>query len=122
MIHRTVPVYPALRSRGPSVAAAAFLVLAMACSGAAKKSQPAPAASPTRASTDLGAPYSVDDWWPNRLDLSPLEHTASTNPMDDDFDYAAEFSELDLEAVKKDIEQVLTTSQEWWPAEYGQQL
>jgi catalase-peroxidase len=60
------------------------------------------------------------DWWPENLDLQPLrQHAAESNPMGDDFDYAAEFSKLDLEAVKKDIEAVLTTSQDWWPADYG---
>jgi len=60
------------------------------------------------------------DWWPNRLDLSPLSRSPSDHdPMGDDFDYAEEFSKLDLAALKKDIEKTLTTSQEWWPADYG---
>ena len=60
------------------------------------------------------------DWWPNALDLSPLrQNEARSNPMGDDFDYAAEFQTLDLEAVKKDIEALMTTSQDWWPADYG---
>jgi catalase-peroxidase len=60
------------------------------------------------------------DWWPEKLDLQPLrQHAAESNPMGDDFDYAAEFNKLDLDAVKKDIEAVLTTSQDWWPADYG---
>jgi len=59
-------------------------------------------------------------WWPNRLNLKILaKHTPVSNPMDDGFDYAAEFTSLDLPAVKRDIEQVLTTSQEWWPADFG---
>jgi catalase-peroxidase len=60
------------------------------------------------------------DWWPNQLDLRVLRlnHTAS-NPLGADFDYAEEFKTLDLDAVKRDIETVLTTSQEWWPADYG---
>lgn len=64
--------------------------------------------------------YSVDDWWPNRLDLRGLRVSAPTSdPVDEDYDYASEFTKLDLAAVKKDIEQVLTTSQDWWPADYG---
>ncbi|MBT8098910.1 MAG: catalase/peroxidase HPI, partial [Gammaproteobacteria bacterium] len=59
-------------------------------------------------------------WWPEQLDLSPLrQHGAESNPMGDDFNYAKAFASLDLKAVKKDIEKVLTTSQDWWPADYG---
>ncbi len=60
------------------------------------------------------------DWWPQQLDLTPLRrHAAESNPMGDGYDYAAEFAKLDLQAVKNDIKAVLTTSQEWWPADYG---
>ncbi|MFC9550236.1 catalase/peroxidase HPI [Rhodococcus sp. NPDC056960] len=60
------------------------------------------------------------DWWPNRLDLKVLQRNPSVrNPMDGDFDYAAEFAAVDLEALKRDIEEVMTTSQDWWPADYG---
>jgi catalase-peroxidase len=60
------------------------------------------------------------DWWPNQLDLSPLrKHSEKSDPMTDGFDYAAEFNSLDLDAVKKDIDTLLTTSQDWWPADYG---
>jgi catalase-peroxidase len=59
-------------------------------------------------------------WWPEQLNLSPLrQHDAESNPMGADFDYAAEFATLDLEAVKKDIATLMTTSQDWWPADYG---
>ncbi len=59
-------------------------------------------------------------WWPERLDLSPLRQRASeSDPMGKDFQYAREFKKLDLKAVKKDIAEVLTTSQDWWPADYG---
>jgi catalase-peroxidase len=65
-------------------------------------------------------PRSNRDWWPNQLDLSVLhQHTPVSNPMDDDFDYAAEFKTLDLDALKRDIVDVMTTSQDWWPADYG---
>jgi len=60
------------------------------------------------------------DWWPNRLDLSPLrKHSEKSNPMGEDFDYAKEFESLDLDALKNDINVLLTTSQDWWPADYG---
>ena len=59
-------------------------------------------------------------WWPDQLDLSPLrQHAAESNPLGESFDYKTEFLTLDLKAVKADIKQVLTTSQDWWPADYG---
>ncbi|MBF6621739.1 MAG: catalase/peroxidase HPI [Patulibacter sp.] len=59
-------------------------------------------------------------WWPNRLNLKILaKNPAVANPLGDDFDYAAAFAALDLAAVKQDIEEVLTTSQDWWPADFG---
>ncbi len=59
-------------------------------------------------------------WWPNRLNLKILaKNPAEANPLGDDFDYATEFESLDLDAVKRDIDEVLTTSQDWWPADYG---
>ena len=61
-----------------------------------------------------------DFWWPNRLNLKILaKNPAVANPMGEDFDYAAEFKTLDLDAVKQDIQEVLTTSQDWWPADFG---
>ena len=65
-------------------------------------------------------PKSTQAWWPASLDLTPLrQNERSTNPLGADFDYAAEFARLDLEAVKADINETLTTSQPWWPADYG---
>jgi catalase-peroxidase len=59
-------------------------------------------------------------WWPEQLELGPLrQHDAASNPLGDDFDYAAAFRSLDLAALKRDIEAVMTTSQDWWPADYG---
>src|ERR1700691_5625403 len=59
-------------------------------------------------------------WWPDQLDLSPLrQHAAESNPLGENFDYAKAFASLDLAAVKQDIAKVLTTSQDWWPADYG---
>lgn len=60
------------------------------------------------------------DWWPNQLKLNILRQNSSlSNPMDDSFNYAEEFKNLDLDAVKKDIFDLMTNSQEWWPADYG---
>ncbi|MGB5317919.1 catalase/peroxidase HPI [Eudoraea sp.] len=60
------------------------------------------------------------DWWPNQLKLNILRQNSSlVNPMDEDFNYAEEFKSLDLKVVKADLEKVLTTSQDWWPADYG---
>lgn len=59
-------------------------------------------------------------WWPTRLNLKVLaKNPAAADPMDEDFDYAEAFASLDLPAVKRDIEQVLSTSQDWWPADFG---
>jgi catalase-peroxidase len=60
------------------------------------------------------------DWWPNQLNVEILDQNARRiDPMGEEFDYAEEFQKLDLDAVKADIEEVMTTSQEWWPADYG---
>jgi catalase-peroxidase len=60
------------------------------------------------------------DWWPNQLNLGILhQHSAKSNPMGEAFDYAEEFKTLDLEALKKDLLELMTTSQDWWPADYG---
>jgi len=73
-----------------------------------------------RAAEPPGRPLTNDDWWPNRLDLRPLRANAPiSDPVDPDFDYAKEFGKLDLNAVKKDIATALTSSQDWWPADYG---
>ena len=59
-------------------------------------------------------------WWPNQLSLKALRQDSPlSDPMDKDFNYAEAFKTLDLSAVQKDIEQVMTTSQDWWPADYG---
>ncbi|MGB3622350.1 MAG: peroxidase family protein, partial [Ketobacter sp.] len=60
------------------------------------------------------------DWWPESLDLQPLrQHDSESNPLGEKFNYADAFRTLDLEAVKKDIEALMTSSQDWWPADYG---
>ncbi|MDH4049842.1 MAG: catalase/peroxidase HPI [Gammaproteobacteria bacterium] len=67
-----------------------------------------------------GEPRSNQFWWPEYVDLMPLrQHAAESSPMGDDFDYAEAFESLDLAAVKKDIAALMTTSQDWWPADYG---
>ncbi|MFF8510158.1 catalase/peroxidase HPI [Streptomyces sp. NPDC015492] len=74
---------------------------------------PSPAPKETRPRTNR-------DWWPNQLDLSVLhQHSPQASPMDEDFDYAAEFATLDLDALKRDVFEVMTASQDWWPADYG---
>lgn len=75
---------------------------------------PAPEAKGTR------RPHTVKDWWPNQLDLSVLHtHSHLSNPMAGDFNYAEHFKNLDVDALKKDLMEVMTNSQEWWPADYG---
>lgn len=67
-----------------------------------------------------GGGTSNRDWWPNQLNLKILhQHSSLSNPMGESFDYAEEFQSLDLEAVKKDLFELMTDSQDWWPADYG---
>ncbi|MHB8669561.1 MAG: catalase/peroxidase HPI [Acidimicrobiales bacterium] len=74
---------------------------------------PSPTPAPAR-------PRTNHDWWPNQLDLQVLhQHSPVSNPMGEEFDYAEAFKSLDLDAVKRDILDVMTTSQDWWPADYG---
>ncbi|MFK5972802.1 MAG: catalase/peroxidase HPI [Flavobacteriaceae bacterium] len=70
--------------------------------------------------TSAGGGTSNRDWWPNQLKLNILRQNSSlTNPMNGDFNYAKEFTSLNLDTLKKDIVETLTTSQDWWPADYG---
>src|SRR5437764_1706371 len=65
-------------------------------------------------------PRTNSDWWPNQLDLSILhQHSPLPNPMGEDFNYAEELKTLDLDALKGDLVELMTTSQDWWPADYG---
>ncbi len=74
---------------------------------------PAPTVKRTR-------PRTNKDWWPNQLDLSVLhQHSHLSNPMEEDFNYAEQFKSLDLDALRRDLIEVMTTSQDWWPADYG---
>ena len=60
------------------------------------------------------------DWWPDQLKLGVLhQHSSESSPHDDDYDYAEEFKTLDVEQLRRDIFAVMTTSQDWWPADYG---
>ena len=81
------------------------------------------AASPALAAEPMAAsakPMTNKSWWPDRLDLSGLrQHAAASNPMGPNYDYAEAFKTLDLDALKADIKKTLTTSQDWWPADYG---
>ncbi|MFF4169511.1 catalase/peroxidase HPI [Streptomyces sp. NPDC001744] len=74
---------------------------------------PSPTPEPTRPRTNR-------DWWPNQLDLQVLhQHSPRSSPMGEDFDYAAEFATLDPDELKRDLFEVMTASQDWWPADYG---
>ncbi len=94
-----------LRKTIPLFAAVAIATSSMALS------------SPTDARQEsMSSPY----WWPEMLDLRPLrQHTAESNPLGADFNYAKAFARLDLKAVKKDLEALMTASQDWWPADFG---
>jgi catalase-peroxidase len=70
--------------------------------------------------TTVGRGTSIRDWWPNQLKLDILhQHSSKSNPMGEGFNYAKEFESLDLEAVKKDLRELMTKSQDWWPADFG---
>ncbi|HEY2181696.1 MAG TPA: catalase/peroxidase HPI [Solirubrobacteraceae bacterium] len=74
-------------------------------------------ASPT---SEAHRPRTNQDWWPNQLDLTVLHRNSPlSDPMDDGFDYAAEFATLDLEALRRDLIELMSTSQDWWPSDYG---
>ena len=75
---------------------------------------PSPTAKPDQ------RPRTNKDWWPEQIDVSVLHaHSSKSNPLGEDFDYASEFAGLDVDALKADIAAVLTDSQDWWPADYG---
>ena len=65
-------------------------------------------------------PLTNRDWWPDQVDVSVLKkHAPQANPMGDDFSYAEEFKKLDVEALKRSMFELMTNSQDWWPADYG---
>ncbi|TYS17145.1 catalase/peroxidase HPI [Rossellomorea vietnamensis] len=72
------------------------------------------------ASSNKSVSTTKKDWWPNQLNLNILhQHDRKTNPMGEDFDYTEEFKKLDYDALKKDLHDLMTDSQDWWPADYG---
>ncbi len=78
------------------------------------------AVRPAAARHTAAGAMSNRDWWPNQLNLRILhQNSAKSNPMGENFNYAEEFKKLDLAALKKDIKELMTTSQDWWPADYG---
>jgi catalase-peroxidase len=73
--------------------------------------------SPT---SEVPHPRTNHDWWPNQLDLTVLHrHSPLSDPMGDGFDYAKEFATLDLDALRRDLVELMSTSQDWWPSDYG---
>ena len=115
------------RTRIVPLAAAAALLQGglIACSN--EKTTPAEPSTENEAMTAStnghvapGRPKPNDFWWPESVDLDPLRaHAPQSNPYGEGYDYADAFQSLDLDAVKKDIDQLLTTSQDWWPADWG---
>ncbi len=123
-----------MKTRFPRIKSAGCAVLCLATSAIAQKPE---VANPVKNPADaigkcpvMGAPIpnrhtvagalTNKDWWPNQLNLSILhQNSAKGNPLGTKFNYAEEFKKLDLNAVKKDINTLLTTSQDWWPADYG---
>ncbi|MDA8312888.1 MAG: catalase/peroxidase HPI [Actinomycetota bacterium] len=70
--------------------------------------------------SEMARPTTNDEWWPNRLNVNVLHaHPLQSDPFGQDFDYAKEVRRLDVEALRRDLVEVMTTSQEWWPADYG---
>src|SRR5438445_1929206 len=87
----------------------------MSDGGSESESPPIPSPTPAHP-----RPMSNQDWWPHQLNLQVLhQHSPRANPMGDGFNYAEEFKKLDVEALKRDVIEVMTTSQDWWPADYG---
>jgi catalase-peroxidase len=75
---------------------------------------------PHGVSESAGSGTSIRDWWPNRLNLDILrQHSSLSNPMGEDFNYIEEFKKLDYDALKKDLHNLMTDSQDWWPADWG---
>src|SRR5690606_3871003 len=69
---------------------------------------------------NTGAQHTATNWWPKALNLDILhQHDTKTNPLGKDFNYAEAFKKLDLEAIKKDLKELMTDSKEWWPADWG---
>src|SRR5688572_220679 len=114
--HHDVLHHPAPRRRGPTVSDQPQPNPSNATAHGSESENPvidAPTPKP-------GRPHTNQDWWPNQLNLQVLhQHSPQGNPMGADFSYAKAFEGLDVEALKKDVYDVMTTSQDWWPADYG---
>jgi catalase-peroxidase len=116
-----VPMRVSWRSRG-GLAIVGLVLLLASCSGKQADSTPLPKVAVTAPVEAMrtDTPRSPSFWWPQQLDLSPLrQRGVASNPLGAEFDYAKAFATLDLSMVKKDIGQTLSTSQDWWPADYG---
>lgn len=116
--HHTTPTTSTTPTTPPSKCPVTGAMQQLTALSAAVKEATA-SASVGLGNTQAGA-MSNRDWWPNQLNLQILhQNSEKSNPLGEDFDYATEFNKLDLEAVKKEIAELLTTSQDWWPADYG---
>ncbi len=103
-----------------AVLAAAISLIGVSGTVTAETEISKPAGPMGSGATAAGQAKSNQFWWPDQVDLSPLrDHDARSNPYGDNFDYAEAFSALDLAAVKADIDALLTDSQDWWPADFG---
>jgi catalase-peroxidase len=104
-----------------SILLSLIVVLSVLFTGCQDKKEPLDAYSgATKKSISNMKATSNSDWWPNQLNLSMLRQNAAlSNPMGEDYNYIEEFNNLDYEALKNDIRKVLTESQDWWPADYG---
>ncbi len=107
---------------------ATVLLTLLACQPSTPRPEEAPAKPAAEAAPEASAKKPAEiagslrdnrAWWPNQVDLSPLRRNEAGNPYGPDHDYAERFAKLDLPALKADIAQVMTTSQDWWPADYG---